>query len=339
MEFRCKVCGTINDSNSRICNGCLQPLDDKNELKKFDHANSNTYNANQISKNDSSDYITDNSKYSESKNDYTIKGPILLYIKYFIYTFILSLIVGFISSLIDGVMIVFFKLEITIIINIIAKILVYYIAISEIFKKEKQIPEKEKNWILLIIMFLDPIIVQIIYEILLYISNGYIIIYNFCINFIVTLLISTVIVNYTNYVIDNTREEKNQSKSLIILNIISCIMIIILLAFGIYVKKSDLKFYNSILHDINNEENNIDDSVVNIESYIDSIEHQILVNEIELNEDIPNAITDVNYVEFDKQKPDSINLNVDIEESIISSGKIVYDGITYLYDGENVTKK
>ena len=291
---------------------------------------------------------TSNLKHSELKEDFTIKNPILLYLKYFVYIFILSLIAGFISSLIDGVLVVFFKLELKIVIEIIANILVYYIALKEIFIKEKQIPAKEKTWILLIIMFLEPIVLQIILEFLSYFSSRYIILYNSCINFIISILVSIGVINYTNYAINYTRNEKSKSSLLTVLNIFSCTMLGMLLVFGMYAKNNDLKIDNSIVEDKNNDEN-ISDSIDSIDSidspinviyaYLDSIEAQILISQISLSEELPEVITDVNYTEFDYKKPDSIHLNIDVENYKVSSGEIVYDGITYLYDGENVTKK
>lgn len=325
MEIKCKICGTINDSNYSHCKGCCQPLQAETNNEKEQILSSIVPN-NITEKSE----INDNANYIDEKIKITEKSAIELYFKFILFYILFSIILSFIESFFTTL----FKFDNIWIINLILSILTYVLSVNSTFKLE--VPKNNKKDVLLLGIFLTMSISEIVIRCLSLYIDGFYLIYNYCLVSIVYLISSLILINYINYMISKNLKEKVKSNFIFIFNIIIFIVILGTLLFGIYAKNNDLNF-NTLMFNSAVEEEAIDpfDSMY---EFIDESEKEIMINMLDLNYQVPSVIDNVNFVNVGDDKIEKVNLEVS-EDGTITSGEFIYDGKTYTYNGNKLVKK
>ena len=140
---------------------------------------------------------------------------------------------------------------------------------------------------------------------------------------------------FFNYIRNNMRKKhdlKDDDKVSFIYGILSIIIVIVTLV-GVYMykdKERDISF-DILFNSESNKEM--------VMQYVYQVEKTILRNQTEKEGyDIPNLTSDVNDAAIDGKMPEEMTLYLN-ENGGVTSGTIVYKGITYTYDGQTIKAK
>ena len=159
----------------------------------------------------------------------------------------------------------------------------------------------------------------------------------FIIGCMLSIIILTIFFSFIRNYIKKKNNDKSEDKVFFRYGIVSIILIVILLLLGMFARTKNWDMPKiDFLYDIFAIKENNDEIIYD---FVYQVEKNILKNQVEDEEYvIPLIIKDVKFAKHGEYIPDSINLNIN-SEGAVKDGTIVYRGITYTYDGQNIKAK
>ena len=220
--------------------------------------------------------------------------------------------------------------------NRLAALLTLVFATKLTFKKDAPSIEKldEVTFKILLFVALPFILLQMF--ILGFIKSTTVLM--FVIGLILSVITLAIFFNYIRNTIKKINEDKSEDKLFFKYGIISIIIVVVLLFTGIFLRTKNLVMPKiDFLHSFF-ENAKVDDEV--IFGFIENVEQKLYSEQKEAIEkasdfQMPISVTDVNYASYGNYKPDSIELNLS-DTGTVLNGTIVYRGVKYTYDGENI---
>lgn len=343
MDIKCKVCGTVNNSNDAFCKGCFLPL--HKTLEEWTQTLENKVNED-LKQQEKDDLRT--VTFEEPKDDLRavkieepsinaggdlravtitetsekeIKKEQKSYIPYVIRFDLLFIIMTLLFTYIYGM-----KLDssIDIILGAVSTILFAFIAALLTFRKVSVNVNQIK---MCRITLFSIIIFELALRFFMLYKASFMYIYIFIFIGIVYLLISIMILNFISKLLNNEEVKMYIPR----LNITVLLMIFMLTAFGVVAKINNIRIdYNEYTGEIVSMEEIPNE----VKDYITSIDNKIVTNlQNNQNYEIPKKITDKNFVKGDS-KISAVDLTID-EFGTVKNGTIVYDDVTYIYKERN----
>lgn len=275
-----------------------------------------------------------NGEYNTVDKDFKNKSFVLL--KFFgIHFFSTVLIYGLISIFITKFTNMIGDEKVLLLIPIIFSLLkVISLVITSNFSV-KTVKEENINKIsyLLVAIICFPFILIDLFLLGFVLTNSLIL---FISSVVLELIVLNMIFSYFRNKLRKKMEITKEDKEIFKFGIVCIILIIAAIAFGMYAKRDNitmpsLPFFEQIFVIHSNDE------IVN--KFLDETTKTILRYQTETDGYvIPTVVTDVNYAIYKGIVPDSMELNINEQGGIIS-GEIIYNGITYYYDGETINTK
>ena len=151
----------------------------------------------------------------------------------------------------------------------------------------------------------------------------------FTIGIILAVITLEIFFSYIRNIIRKKIVEKTEDKILFIYGIVSIVLVIVLLGFGMFARTKNMDMPKiNFLYDIFHNEKKDNELITN---FIYEVEKNILRYQTDdPNYIIPTTLTDVSYATYNDATPDSLELTIN-ENGGVVSGTITYRGITYQY--------